>query len=321
MNKIQDAPISRGNRILVRCDLDVPIKNGKIQEKYRLESSLETLNYIINKEAMPIIAGHIGKPDGKYVKELSTKYLKSYFEEELGSQNFQILENLRFDPREEENSMEYANEICKGIDMYVNESFATCHRKHTSIVSIPKILPHYAGFHLQQEIETLITVIENPEKPLVFVVGGVKLESKKPAVVKFLNIADCVLLGGKLAEDWKEDVPSNLILPMDDIDGKDIGPKTVKEFNRIIDKSKTILWAGPMGMFEDPKYQNGTKSIAFQISKTTDNGSLSVIGGGDTISAVEKFGFLGKYSFTSTGGGAMLQFLSEGTLPGIEALE
>ncbi len=321
MQKVQEAPIFQRTKVFVRCDLDVPIENGKILERYRLDSSLETLNYIKEKGALPVIAGHIGKPGGVYDENLSTRNLLPYFNDKLGENNFELLENLRFDPREEQNNEAYAKELALRADIYVNECFATSHREHTSVVLLPKIIPHYAGFRLQKEIETLGLLIRSAEKPFVGIVGGAKLESKMPVINKLLAICDTVLLGGKLSSSWNSTIPNNLVLPSDSIDGKDIGPQTIERFASIISSAKTVLWVGPLGLYEEEKYNRGTSEIAFHISKLTKGSKLkSVVGGGDTIAALESIGLLHTFSFASTGGGAMLQFLVDGTLPGIEVL-
>jgi phosphoglycerate kinase len=322
MNTLNNAPIKPGTRVLVRCDIDVPIKNGEILEEYRLDTCLETLTNIIQRGGRPVIAGHIGKPEGKNVPELSTNQLFLYFEEKLGEKSFELLENLRFDPREEANDPQYAKELASRAEIYVNESFATCHREHASIVGIPKILPSFSGCHLEKEIEILNSVLVDPQKPLTVIIGGAKLESKKPAVSKFLSIADYVLLGGKLGLAWNEAIPENLLLPTDyATDSCDLGPNTIAKYKEILNDSKTILWAGPVGKYEDPEFMKGTKEIAQTIATlTTEYGVFSVLGGGDTITAAEKLEVLTKFSFVSVGGSAMLQFLVDGTLPGIKAL-
>ena len=325
LKTIDQANIQSGTRVFVRCDLDVPINSdGILGETYRLDAAVETLKFIISKGGMPVIAGHIGKPNGQSDPKLSTKHLLPYFNETLGEETFELLENLRFDPREETNDPTYAQELISQskAEIYVNESFATSHRKHASIVGIPQYLPAYAGLRLQKEIETLSQLLENPQRPFVIIIGGAKLESKLPVVSRFLESADFVVLGGKLGQEWKTEIPENLVLPTDYAeDQKDIGPNTIARYIDIISRAKTILWAGPLGAYETPKFMEGTKNIAQTIIKaTSENEALSIIGGGDTITACDQMELLSKFSFVSTGGGAMLQFLVEGTLPGIEAL-
>jgi phosphoglycerate kinase len=321
MQKLQEAQIHPRAKVFVRCDLDVPIENGKILERYRLDAALETLNYIKEKGALPIIAGHIGRPGGVYEEKLSTKNLFPYFNDKLGENNFELLENLRFDLGEEQNDETYAKEMAMRADIYVNECFSTSHRKHASFVLLPRLLPRFAGFRLQKEVETLGTLVRSAQKPFVGIVGGAKLEDKMPVINKLLTICDTLLLGGKVSSSWNDIIPRNLILPSDSVDEKDIGPQTIEKFISVISTAKTVLWAGPLGVYEEEKYINGTTKIASLISKLTKDRQLkSVIGGGDTITALERVGLLNSFSFVSTGGGAMLQFLAEGTLPGIEAL-
>lgn len=320
MRTIQEATISQGTKVLIRLDLDVPFKDGKIVETYRLDASLETLKYIQGKGGMPVIIGHLGQPKGTPTEELSTKQLLHYFEEKLGKNTFELLENLRFDKREEENSVEYAKELASKGDIFVNESFATCHRKHTSLVGIPQILPSYAGLRLQKEITILEKIKKDAKNPFVVLIGGAKLESKKPVIDEFLKIATYVLVGGKLGLEWDKELPSNLLIPVDYArDNKDIGPKTIEKYKEIISTANTLLWAGPMGMYEESEFITGTKEIAESIK---ENRHLwSIIGGGDTITAVNTLGYLDSFNFISTGGGAMLTFLVENTLPGIEVLK
>lgn len=317
--KVLNSHIDLANKkVLVRCDLDVPIENGKILESYRLEAALPTLKYLQRSGAKVIIAGHMGKPDGKVDQKLSTEQLKSFFDQKLGLDSFELLENLRFDSREEANDEEFAKELAQLADIYVNESFATSHRNHASIVGIPKYLPHFAGLRFEQEIENLSKVLNNPAKPLVAIIGGAKLESKKPVVSKFLEIADYVLLGQKLGLDWKDEIPENLHLPIDAKDQIfDIGPETINEYKKIIASAKTIIWAGPMGIFEEPAHEKGTKEIAQAIA---DAQAYKVAGGGNTVDAINRYHLGDKINFVSTGGSAMLEYLANETLPGLEAL-
>jgi phosphoglycerate kinase len=318
MKSLEDAPISQGTKVLVRCDLDVPIEHGIIREKYRLDNLLPTLNYLKQKKAQIIVMGHIGKPKGKHDDKLSTAQLQPYFDKQLGTGSVVLLENLRFDPREESNDLKFAQGLAKLAKVYINESFATCHRKHASIVGVPQFIPSFAGFRLIREVEVLSKAIRNPDKPLVAIIGGAKIESKLPVINKFLDIADAVLAGGKIGMEWQGAVPEKLHLPADYAKGnKDIGLKTTSGYIKIIETAKTIVWAGPMGLYEEPPYNKGTGLIAKAI---TDSSAYSIIGGGDTIAAVNSFDLLDNFNFASTGGGAMLEFLSKGTLPGLEVL-
>lgn len=321
MKSVKEAKISSGQKVLVRCDLDVPIKNRQVAEKFRLDAALDTLKYIISLGATPVIAGHMGKPEGKSDPQLSTKLLEPYFDEMLGKGQYSLLENLRFNKGEELNDPNFSETLARGNSVYVNESFATSHRKHASIVGITEWLPSYAGLRFEKEINTLNALFSEVKKPFVVVIGGAKLESKLPVVQRFLKIADYVLLGGKLGLEWNREDPYNLVLPKDYADeNKDIGKETIKDFVGILHDAQTVLWAGPMGAYEEPGYSIGTALVAKEISDRTKAGAFTVIGGGDTVTAVNSFSLLENFSFVSTGGGAMLQYLADRTLPGIEAL-
>lgn len=322
MKFLTEANIVAGTRVFVRCDLDVPVVNGEIQEKFRLQESLETLKYITGHGGIPVIAGHLGKPDGKVVPELSTKILLPFYTQNLGENTFELLENLRFDSREEANDPTYVEELATKAELYVNESFSTCHRNHASITGLPTKLQAFVGFRLAHELRSLSKLLKNNKPPFVAIIGGAKLESKMPVVSKFLETADTVILGGKLALEWKTAIPAKLLLPIDYAqDNKDIGLKSIDIFTKAIDQAKTILWAGPMGAYEDPAYLEGTRRLARRIAElSVSEGVYSVIGGGDTIAAIRQCTSLDKFGFVSTGGGAMLQFLANGNLPGLEAL-
>jgi phosphoglycerate kinase len=318
MQSLENAPIQKGTKVFVRGDLDVPIKNGAVQESFRLDSMLPTLNYLKQKQAYIILAGHIGKPKGKFVKELSTEQLKPYFNKHLGEGSYVLLENLRFDPREEQNDLAFSRELSKLADLYINECFSTSHRKHASFVGIPQFIPAFAGFRLIREVEVLSRAIKNPKRPLVAIIGGAKIESKLPVINKFLEVADAVLVGGKIGMEWEGHVPNNLYLPKDYAnENKDIGSQTIKGFEDMLQTAGTVVWAGPMGLYEEIPYDNGTKLAAEAVIRS---GAYSIAGGGDTISALNKIGLGDKFDFISTGGGAMLEFLAKGTLPGIEVL-
>ena len=321
---IDKADIKLGTRVLVRCDLDVPIKDGKIGESFRLDASIKTLNYIVGLGGVPVIAGHLGRPGGKVVLELSTNQLKPYFDRNL-SGRFELLENLRFDPGEEKNDLTFVNFLAQKAQIYVNESFATCHRKSASTIGVASILPAYAGFQLVKETESLKRVLVHPARPLLAIIGGAKIEAKKPVIQKFAQVADGVLVGGRLALEEPLVLDLKILMdkvycPVDYIDDKDIGPKTLEGWQETILGAKTIVWAGPLGLFEDERYSTGTRRVGELVAGAVKRGCFAIAGGGDTIAALDKFGLINKFSFISTGGSAMLDFLVYGTLPGIEAL-
>lgn len=320
MKSLKFANIKKDTRVFVRCDLDVPLKDNTILDDFRLQALLPSLKYIISHGGIPVIAGHLGRPKGTYNKNLSTDILKEFFNFNLGKDKYVLLENLRFDKREKENDVSFAKELAAKADIYVNESFATCHREHASIVSVPTLLPSYAGLHLEKEVKTLKDMIEKPRRPFVAVIGGAKVESKGPVIKKLLGTCDFVLVGGKIALEYKDFLNINnpkLKLATGYIPSKlDISQETIKEFNSIIKTANSIIWAGPMGLYEEG-YTKGTKGIAESI---VNSNAFSIIGGGDTVADVRDLGLSNKFSFVSTGGGAMLDFLIKGTLPGLKVL-
>ncbi|MBN1162850.1 phosphoglycerate kinase [Patescibacteria group bacterium] len=322
MKSIVEANISNRTKVFVRGDLDVPIENGIIIDTTRLENMSDTITFILEKNGHPIIGGHMGRPGGVYKKNLSTKQLTSYFDKKYGGGNYELLENLRFNKGEEENTEEYAKDLADLADLYVNECFSTSHRNHASFIGITKYLPSYGGFRLQKEVTTLERIFKKPKRPLVVIIGGAKIKDKEPVVTNFIGIADYILLGGKVALDWHTEIPDNLMLPVDSAENSmDIGNNTMDKYTKIISQAKTILWAGPLGKYEEDKYFAGSKTIAQAIAKTTkDNNAFSVVGGGDTLACIEKAGVRDSISFISSGGSAMLKFLAEGTLIGLEAL-
>lgn len=318
MKSINEADITSSSRVLVRCDLDVPVKDGVVQETFRLDQLLPTLQFILDKGARPVICGHMGRPEGKADPSLSTEQLRPYFNEKLGEGNFDLLENLRFSPGENENSLNFAKDLSLKGDIFVNESFATCHRFTASMVMMPELMPSFAGFRLLKEVKTLEQVLKDPVKPLIAIIGGAKLKSKKAAVTKFVEIADLVLVGGRIGLEWEDKLPDNLVLPEDYArDEKDIGPITIGQYTSAIRKAKTVVWAGPLGLFEEEEFILGTHLIAEAI---VNSDVYSVVGGGDTVAALHKTGHLDSMNFVSTGGGAMLEFIVKGNLPALESL-
>jgi phosphoglycerate kinase len=305
-----------GRKFLVRCDLDVLDSHGEIKEDFRLISCVKTLNFILQGQGFAYICGHIGKTQEPN-EVFSTKKLKDFFLKHLVNENFELMENLRFDPREEAKDEDYARELALGKDYYVNESFATSHRDHTSITQIPRLIPSFIGFHFEEEIENLDYVRNAHRRPINVLIGGSKIESKLPTIENFLKIADNVLVGGRLMFEESLKSKPKIILGTDSIDEKDIGPNTVEEFKKYIRDSKIIFWAGPLGLVEEEKYAQGSIQIADLISKS---GAYSVVGGGDTIAFLDKHNLIDKFSFVSVGGSAMLEYLSTGKLIGLQAV-
>ena len=304
----------KGKKVLVRCDFD----GG------RLEENLPTIKYLLNRRAKKVILiSHLGRPAGKIVEELRIALVEKRFRQLLDSEKIVFWENIRFDKREENNDEGFAKELASLGDFYVNEAFAVSHREHVSIVGIPKFLPHCAGLHFASEVESLSKVLENPKKPVVFVIGGAKPETKLPLVADFAKIADWILVGGTLVQksnikdqNLNQNLKTILFADLTE-DGFDIDEESIKKFVDIIKSAGTVVWNGPMGRYEGKEGEEGTRRVGEAVANAT---AFKVVGGGDTIAALTKFGLLDKMDYVSTGGGAMLEFLAKGNLPGIEVL-
>lgn len=302
--------IISGKKVLLRLDIDVPIENGQVIEDFRLRAGLPTLKLCLEHAEKVIVIGHIGRPGGKVVSELSVEPISQWFKTHSHSSSgkLEILENLRFDPREEAGDLEFAKELAVKADVFVNEAFASYHPSVSTTV-LPTLLPAFAGLRFAEEVKVLTEVRNNPKKPFVVIMGGAKIEDKKPVIDVLSKIADEILIGGKLAKAERLNE-----------EGTDISGETMKKWEPVIKNAKMIVWNGPLGKFEDEK-NNATKKIAEIV---LGSGAKIVIGGGDTIAALEKYGLLQKaekVAFVSTGGGAMLKLLSEGSLSTIEALK
>ena len=309
-----------GKTVLLRTNYDVPLKEGKVVDTSRIEESLPTINYLLEKKAKVIIISHLGRPGGKVVPELSLKPIEKALALLLHRGRVKLLENLRFDPREEKNEESLAKELASLGDFYVNDAFACSHRQHTSIVGLPQFLPasrRAFGLDFLKEIEFLTKVREKPRRPVAVILGGIK-EDKLEVVDQLLNWVDNILIGGKLPQLVEKTYPERVIIAQLKAKGEDITLESVDEFKEIIRRSGTIIWAGPMGKYENERWDTGTKEIARAI---IESGAYAVVGGGDTEAALTKFGLTNKINYVSSGGGAMFEFLAQGTLPGIEAIK
>ena len=330
MKSVEEVDVD-GKRVIVRCDFDVPVKDGKISDDTRVRDSLPTLKYLLSKGAKLFLISKLGRPKGKdptLSLEIIISTLSDYlgkkisFQKSLNEKNSNavvLLENLRFWSEEEEEDENFGKKLATFGDLYVNECFAASHRTDASFSQLPKFLPSYAGIRLLKEIKELEIVLESPARPLIAIIGGAKLETKLPAIFNLAKTADKVLVGGKLMfEVERRALPENVVVAHDDVQTKDIGEESIELFAEVISKAKMIVWNGPMGIFEDSRYMKGTKEIAKAVIYS---GAYSVVGGGDTISALNKLDLISKIKFVSTGGGAMLEFLAGKTLPGLKALE
>ena len=355
MNCLTVKDVKIKNQIcLVRVDYNVPIdKEGNITSDFRIRASLPTINYLRENGAKKIILiSHLGRPEGKKVKELSLRPIAYRLAEllpevpvefvddvsgpdveeavnSLKKGGVLLLENLRFYPGEEGNSEDFINEIIDstGAGVFIQDGFAVVHRAHASTSAISKNLPVYAGLLLEKEISALEHITHNPEKPFIFVLGGAKVEDKAPLISVFKKKADKILVGGKIASDKAVEPDDNIYIAEDfdeDSEGNkvDIGPLSTGKFLEELKTAKTVLMNGLLGKAEDPAFSTGTESVLKFIGE--NNGITSIICGGDTTGFVEEL--LEKnpdlnFTLLSTGGGAALEFLSGKTLPGIEVIE
>jgi len=334
----------KNKRVLIRCDFNLPMEKGKILDDFRMRASLPTINYLIDKGAKLILISHLGKPGGKVIEELRldpiAKKLKELLKKEvlklndcigkeveravfsLREKEILLLENIRFYPQEEINDLNFAKSLAHLGEFFINEAFSVSHRNHASIVSLPKFLPPAVGFLFEKEIKNLEKFLKKYQRPLVAIIGGKKIKDKAPLVKKFSEIGDWVLLNHLIWREikktfLKDNLKNNIIPPADGIGEKDIGPETIRIFKEKILKAKTVFWNGPLGRIEEKEYQNGTKEIALSILESK---SFSLIGGGETIEFINKLHITQKFSFVSTGGGAMLKFLAGEELPGLKIL-
>jgi 3-phosphoglycerate kinase len=312
-----------GKTCLLRLNLDV---KDPTKESLRISASLPTIEFLLERGAKILILSHRGRPNG-IDKNLSLEPLINILLGKSRNGVISWLENLRFDPREQKNDDDFAKELAAKGDFYVNDDFATSHRSAASLVAITKYLPSYAGLLLEKEINNLSRVMNNPEKPLVMIIGGSKIDDKINMINNFQDKADYFLMGSAYSDfrlqisDFGES-GNKIIFPEDYIEDDDkkldIGPKTIEKFSKIIFQATTIIWNGPVGMFENPTYLAGSEKIAYAIIKSK---AFSVVGGGDTGQLLSQLGLDDKFSFISTGGGAMLEFLGGKTLPALVALE
>jgi phosphoglycerate kinase len=313
----------QNKNVLLRADLDVPVKDGRVENDFRLRSLLPTINFCLEHAKKTVIIGHLGRPEGEdpslslapvrdSLKGLINQdilLLPSGFspgESWKGESPLVLMENLRFDPREENLDRGYADILAEGADLYIYESFANYH-KSTSLSLIPEVLPTFTGFRFDEEVSALKKVLTNPLHPTLLLASGAKLD-KLEIIEKIASRFDKTLLGGKFAKP-EERTP----------DGLDLNEDTTSLFTKAIAEAKTIVLNGPVGMFEDGTHAKATKAIFQAI---IDSKAFSVIGGGDTLAAIPSLGFsYASFSFVSTGGGAILEFLDKGTHPILEVLK
>ncbi len=378
----------RGQRVLCRVDFNVPISDGRIEDDSRIRAAVPTIEWLAGHGAKVILCSHLGRPKGKVVEELRLKSVAERLAElidgtvtsltettgsvvtraidNLADGEVVLLENLRFDPREEANDPAFAQELAGLADLYVNDAFGAAHRAHASTEGVAHLIPAFSGLLMQAEIEALSKLLDNPERPFVAIIGGAKVSDKIGVLENLLPRVDALLIGGGMANTFllaqgvevgkslveadRVDVASRLIaaakeqgvdigLPSDAVIARsieattgdrvridaipkdaaifDIGPDTAARYAEVIGGARTILWNGPLGVAENPAFAVGTSTVAEAVAKTD---GYTVIGGGDSVAAINRLDLANRIDHISTGGGASLEFLEGKTLPGIAAI-
>lgn len=373
--KLKEIPNVTGKNVILRTDYNVPMLDGVILNDFRIKASLDTINYLLKHDVKRIvILSHLGRPKG-FDEKLSlkpiAKRLSELLNEEvnlvmlenlLGSSGkITMLENVRF-WKDEENDSNLAEIISQVGDLFIFDAFSVAHRAHASTVGITKFLPSYPGLLVKKEVEALSKITENPKRPFVAIMGGAKISTKLPVILKLSEMCDKVVIGGAMVftiysamghkignslfeKDMVKDVlnvydkiKDKILLPKDQIIAKnidsqgkvsgvdieegyagyDIGPESIKEIEHVIKNAKTILWNGPMGVFENEHFEKGTKEIVRMLEKSK---AFRVLGGGETTEAVEKWSSFDKFDHVSTGGGALLKFIQNQDLPALIPLK
>ena len=392
MNNIKDFKDLNQKIVLLRLDLNVPIKQGMITDETRIDKILPTIQFLLMEKSKILIISHVGRPKGNINKDLSLKPICENLEKKIKKKiqlvsddifklkrkdffkdpdnQIVFLENIRFYREEEDNDLNFSKHLASFADLFVNDAFSCSHRAHASVCKVAEFLPSYAGLQLETEVNALKKVTTEIKKPITCIIGGSKISTKigiiKNLIPKFNNI---IIVGGmannilnfngnKIGKSIKEDNCEKIIneifdtskkysclitYPEDVMVGKhmedkskkkelneitdddlilDIGPKTTKKIKDIIEKSKTVLWNGPAGYFENPNFANGSYEIAKTIIKKNKSKSIySVVGGGDTIAVLNQINAIKDFNFVSTAGGAFLEYLEGKELPGIKALK
>ncbi len=378
-----------GKKVLVRCDFNVPVKDGVITDDKRIREALKTIKYLKENGAKVILCSHMGRPKGEFNMKYSLAPVQARLEELLGCPvamatdvigedaqakaaalkdgEVMLLENLRFHKEEEKNAPEFAKALADMAELYVNDAFGTAHRAHASTAGVADYLPAVCGYLIQKEIEIMGKALEDPARPFVAILGGAKVSDKIGVIENLIDKVDTLVIGGGMAytffkakgyevgnsicENDKVELAKELmakadakgvkfLLPIDTVvgddfkedcnfktvdsaeipaewQGLDIGEKTRELFDEAIKNAGTVVWNGPMGVFEMPEFAKGTKAVAKSVA---ESGAISIIGGGDSAAAVEQLGYADKMTHISTGGGASLEFLEGLVLPGIAAL-
>jgi phosphoglycerate kinase len=340
---VEEADVA-GRVVLVRSDLNVPLEDGRVADDTRIRASLPTIQLLLDRGAEEIrVCSHLGRPK---TDEDRAKYAMAPVRERLvelvGDARVQVLENTRFNAGETKNDPEFARELAEGCDLYVDDAFGSAHRAHSSTVGVAELLPAYAGLLLLDELKHLGALLGDVERPFVIVSGGAKVEDKIAVLENLGGRADEVLIGGKMAEDVRTENPFSfdVVLPQDVVAasafeadaetrevgfddlpdgwlGLDVGPRTREDFGSRVRAAKTVFWNGPMGVFEWPRFAGGTLAVAQALAECD---GFTVVGGGDSVRAVQEAGVADRISWISTGGGASLELLEGKELPGVAVI-
>ena len=338
---VRDADIA-GKRVLVRSDLNVPLEDGRVADDTRIRASLPTLRLLLERDAGEVtVCSHLGRPKGED-PGFSIRPVADLLRELLSDDRVRVLENTRFNPGETTDDPAFAQELADDNDLFVQDAFGSVHRAHASTVGVAHLLPAYAGLLLERELIELGKLLGDVERPFVLISGGAKVDDKLGVLTNLGGKADEVLVGGKMAEQIRTDnpLPFDVVLPVDVVAasefaadaeakvvpydalpegwlGLDIGPETRELFTRRISEARTIFWNGPMGVFEWPRFSEGTKAVAEAVASSD---AYSVVGGADSARALTELGLADRVSWVSTGGGAALELLEGKELPGVSVI-
>jgi phosphoglycerate kinase len=338
---VRDADVG-GKRVLVRADLNVPLDGGHVADDTRIRASLPTLQLLLDREAQRVtVCSHLGRPKGED-PEYSMQPVADRLRELFADDCLHVLENTRFNPGETKNDPAFAQELAADNELFVQDAFGSVHRAHASTVGVAKLLPAYAGLLLESELNELGKLLGDVDHPFVLISGGAKVEDKLGVLQNLGGKADAVLIGGKMAEEIRDEnpLPFDVVLPIDVVAasefaedaetqvtpygalpdgwlGLDIGPETRELFAQDIAEARTIFWNGPMGVFEWPRFAAGTKAVAEAVAASS---GYSVVGGADSARALTELGLADEVSWLSTGGGAALELLEGKELPGVAAI-